>query len=75
MEIDKIAETIIGSAYRVSNTLGAGFLEKVYESVLAHEIRKQGLQVTQQHRIQVLYDNTPVGDYVADLLVENRAFS
>ena len=46
-----------------------GFLEKVYENALAHEMRKTGLDVCQQYRIPVSYDGVIVGDYVADLLV------
>ena len=69
-EIDKITETIIGCAYKVSNTLGAGFLEKVYENATAHEIRKTGLKVAQQHDIIVRYDGVVVGENAADALVE-----
>ena len=65
-----ITEKIIGCAYKVSNTLGCGFFEKVYENALAHELRKAGLKVQQQVPIQVRYDGLVVGDYVADLLVE-----
>jgi GxxExxY protein len=60
---------IIGCAYNVSNGLGCGFLEKVYENALSHELRKTGLEVCQQYRIPVSYDGVIVGDYVADLLV------
>ena len=66
-----ITEKIIGCAYTVSNALGAGFLEKVYENALAHELRKAGLKVRQQHPIQVHYDGIVVGDYVADLFIED----
>lgn len=52
-ELDKITETIIGCAYTVTNRLGCGFLEKVYENALAHEIRKANIEVKQQHRIIV----------------------
>lgn len=65
-----LTERIIGCAFTVSNTLGCGFLEKVYENALAHELRKAGLSVQQQWRISVFYDGVEVGDYVADLLVE-----
>ena len=61
---------MIGAALTVSNTLGVGFLEKVYENALAHELRKAGLAVEQQKVIQVEYDGVIVGDYVADILVE-----
>jgi GxxExxY protein len=70
-EVNKITEKIIGSAYKVSNTLGVGFLEKVYENALAHEIRKTGLHVEQQASVKVVYDGAIVGEYLADLLVEN----
>jgi GxxExxY protein len=70
MDINKITEIIIGCAYTVSNGLGVGFLEKVYENALVHELRKAGLQVLQQYAIRVLYDGVDVGDYIADLLVE-----
>jgi GxxExxY protein len=66
-----VTEKIIGCAYTVSNTLGAGFLEKVYENALAHELRKASLHVAQQHPVQIWYDETLVGEYFADLLVED----
>jgi GxxExxY protein len=69
--LNELTRRIIGCAYAVSNELGAGFLEKVYENALAHEIRKMGLQAQQQQPIQVYYDGVVVGDYVADLVVEN----
>ena len=47
-EINPITEKIIGCAYAVSNSLGPGFLEKVYENALVHELRKAGLIVSQQ---------------------------
>jgi len=65
-----LTHRVIGCAYRVSNTLGAGFLEKVYENALAIELRKAGLRVEQQKPLPVRYDGQIVGDYVADLLVE-----
>ena len=67
-----VTEKIIGCAYTVANTLGSGFLEKVYENALAHELRKAGLAVQQQAGIAVNYDGVIVGDYVADLLVGNE---
>jgi len=70
-EINQITEKIIGCSYKVSNTLGGGFLEKVYENALAHELLKTGLKITQQCPIQVNYDGIPVGDFIADLLVED----
>jgi GxxExxY protein len=71
-ELNGLTERIIGCAFRVSNTLGSGFLEKVYENALAHDLRSTGLAVAQQFAIAVIYDGTTVGDYIADLLV-NKA--
>jgi GxxExxY protein len=68
--INSITEKIIGCAYAVSNTLGSGFLEKLYENALAHELRKANIHVEQQYPIQVWYDGVVVGDFFADLLVE-----
>ncbi len=70
LELDGITEKIIGCAYTVGNGLGSGFLEKVYENALAHELRKAGLSVSQQQDIQVAYDGVLVGEFAADLLVE-----
>jgi len=67
--LDTVCEAIIGAAFQVSNTLGAGFLEKVYETALAHELRKNGHQVAQQYSVKVMYDGIVAGEYVADLLV------
>ncbi len=71
MERDEISQRVIGCAYRVSNVLGCGFLEKVYENALAIELRNAGLQVRQQHAVDVHYEGQRVGEYVADLLVED----
>src|ERR1700722_291561 len=68
---NRLSELVIGCAFRVINTLGSGFLEKVYENALAHELRKAGLMVNQQMAIGVEYDGVTVGSYVADVLVEN----
>ena len=68
-EMNALSEKIIGRAFQVSNTLGCGFLEKVYENALVHELRKNGLQVKQQEPIKVYYDGVVVGEYFADLLV------
>jgi len=71
-DINRVTEKIINCIYRVSNTLGSGFLEKVYENALAIELQENGLKVTQQYPIMVLYNKKPVGDFVADILVEDR---
>ena len=67
--LNELTEKIIGCAYKVGNSLGYGFLEKVYENSLARELSKAGLHVQQQFPIPVNYDGVLVGDFVADLLV------
>jgi GxxExxY protein len=69
--LNEITEIIIKCVYRVANTLGNGFLEKVYENALAYDLRKTGFLVEQQKGIQVRYDGVVVGDYMADILVQN----
>ena len=71
-ELSQITEKIIGCAFKVSNTLGIGFVEKVYVNSLAHEVGKTKLQVKQQHPICVYYDKKLVGEFFADLLVEEK---
>ena len=69
---NKLTEKIIGASFAVSNQLGVGFLEKVYENAMVLELRKIGLNVEQQKAMKVYYDNQVVGQYFADLLVENK---
>ena len=69
-KLDKITEKIIGCVHQVSNVLGTGFLEKVYENALAVELEQVGLRVSQQHRVEVRYEDVLVGEFVADLLVD-----
>ena len=69
--INTLTEKIINCAFNVHNTLGCGFLEKVYENALAHELKKNSLDVVQQASIRVMYDSVSVGDYAADILVES----
>ena len=68
--LNALSERIIGCAFTVANGLGSGFLERVYENALAHELRKAGLTVAQQQGVSVIYDDVIVGEYAADLLVE-----
>ena len=70
--LDQTTERVIGCCYTVISKLGSGFLEKVYENALAHEIRKIGFTVVQQHPVKVMYDGIEVGDYIADLLVNDQ---
>lgn len=69
-DVNIITQKIIGHAYTVSNTLGIGFVEKVYENGLAHLIRKNDLRVAQQHPIKVTFEGIMVGEFFADLFLE-----
>ena len=66
-----LTDAIINAFYHVYNTLGSGFLEKVYENALAYELRKRGYTVAQQFPIKVFYDGQVVGNYYADLLIND----
>ena len=70
MTDDELTQRIIGCAYTVHNKIGPGFLEKVYENSLRIELEKAGLRVKQQEPINVLYDGQVVGEYYADLWVD-----
>ena len=69
-KLNSVSERIIGCAFVVANALGSGFLEKIYENALAHELRKAGLQVAQQRGTIVRYDGVVVGEHTVDLLVD-----
>jgi len=69
--MDRLSGVAIGCAMTVLNTLGVGFLEKVYEQALALEIRNRGLSVARQQAIAVWYNGSVVGEDYADLLVED----
>ena len=71
MQFEKLTETIIGCAYTVYNQMGFGFLESVYEKCLLVELQKAGLQAQSQVPIHVFYDGKNVGDFAADILVED----
>jgi GxxExxY protein len=68
--LNDLSGRVIGCAFTVLNSLGAGFLEKVYENALANEIRAAGLVVARQYGVRVHYNDVVVGEYFADLLVE-----
>lgn len=72
MEHENLTQTIIGCAMKVHSALGPGFLESVYQKALAHELRKAGLKVECERAITVHYDGVVVGDFSADLLVEDK---
>lgn len=67
-----LSSRIINCFYTVYNTLGYGFLEKVYENALKIELEKHNLFVEKQKPIKVYYEETMVGEYYADLIVENK---
>ncbi len=67
----ELTNKIIGAFYKVYNTLGYGFLEKVYENSLKIELKRLNLKVEQQKNIKVVYEGFEVGDYYADLIVED----
>ena len=69
---DELSGRIIGCAFQVLNTLGPGFLEKVYENALTLELQLAHVKVAQQVPLKVWYRGRVVGDYFADLVVENQ---
>ncbi len=71
MKHEEITEKIINAFYKAYNTLGYGFLEKVYQNALLIELVKLGLNVTKEKRIVVYYESQVVGDYNADLTVND----
>lgn len=72
MNINDLTYKVIGSAYKVHNTLGPGFLEKVYENALILELKKLGIHARQQVKLPVLYEGQQVGLYFPDLWIENK---
>ena len=72
MLYSELTERIIGCAFAVSNELGAGFLEAVYESALAIALEDTGIRVQRQAQIEVYFRGRPVGVFYADLLVEGK---
>lgn len=67
-----LTDIIIKTFYEVYNELGYGFLEKVYHNALTIELKKKGLIVTSQEKINVYYKGNKVGEYYADIMVENK---
>jgi len=72
MNINDLTYKVIGSAYKVHNVLGPGFLEKVYENSLILELKKVGIYARQQVKLPVLYEGQRVGLYFPDLWIENQ---
>ena len=67
----EITAKIIKAFFIVNSKLGFGFLEKVYENAMVIELGKMGCKTVQQKKIKVFYDNEEIGDYYADLLVDD----
>jgi GxxExxY protein len=67
-----LTDRILNAFYKVYNVLGGGFLEKVYENAMAAELRKMGFKVEQQKPIKVFYEGAVVGDFFADLVVDEK---
>jgi len=72
MKYADLTEEIIKAAYKVHNALGFGFLEKVYQNALMIELKRMGLKVTSEMPIKVYYRNEIVGEYIADIIVEDK---
>jgi GxxExxY protein len=73
MQHQELTEEIIKTFYKVYNTLGYGFLEKVYENAMMVELRKANIPAESQVPINVLYEEEVVGQYFADILVDQKA--
>ncbi len=71
MQFEELTEKIIGCAYRVYNSMGFGYLESVYEKCLLLELHQAGLRAEPQQEITVRYGTEIVGEFVADMLVED----
>jgi len=71
MEHEEITHKIIGCAYKVFNTLGFGFLESVYRKAMVIDLSKAGLKVEEEKALLVYYDHIVVGNFSADLFVED----
>jgi len=72
MDINDLTYAINGAVFEVNKVLGPGFLEKVYENALIIELRSRGLKADSQVPIKVYYKDKVVGEYTADILVEDK---
>jgi len=72
VEIEDLTHKVIGCAYQVYNNLGFGFLESVYRKAMVIELEASGLRVLQESPLQVHYKDQVVGDFFADLVVEDE---
>ena len=72
LKYEQITKRVIGCAFEVINELGAGFLESVYEKALLLALRQKGLSAIPQHPVEVMFRGECVGDFNADIFVENK---
>jgi GxxExxY protein len=72
LEINDITYAINGAVFEVNKILGSGFLEKIYENALLFELKQRGLTAETQVPIKVIYKQNIVGEYFADIFVENK---
>jgi len=72
MELEDLTYQINGAIYEVNRVLGSGFLEKVYENALLKELWLRGIKVESQYAMTVMYKGLSVGEYCADIVVENK---
>ncbi len=72
MEMSQLSHTVIGLAMKVHRHFGAGYLEEVYKNALVVELKRTGLRTEKEVAIRVDYEGVCVGNYVADVIVENR---
>ena len=72
LSVDQLVHSVVGAAYEVSNVLGCGFLERVYERALARELVLRGLQTSTQVSFPVRYKGACIGEYYADMVVDGR---
>ena len=68
----KLTEKVLGGCFEVSNELGGGFLESVYQKAVALVLREKGLKVDVEVPLKVKFRGHIVGDFYADILIENR---
>jgi GxxExxY protein len=71
-ELEELITATVGAAYEVSNVLGCGFLERVYQRALSREMNLRGLAARDQVAFPISYKGLRVGDYVADFVVAER---
>jgi len=72
MDLNDITYKINGAVFEVNKILGSGFLEKVYENALLQELRSKGLKANSQVPVKVTYKENTVGEYFADIIVEDQ---